>query len=67
MGYSGAALTAYAVEVHLTDFDAPGDGDIVDKITADLHGAGLPARASEVRAQLNAFHREALVQTGATD
>jgi hypothetical protein len=67
MGYSGGALTAYAVEVHLTDFDTPGDGDIIDKITADLHRAGLPARASEVRTQLNGFHREALIQTGATD
>jgi hypothetical protein len=66
MGLAGAALTAYAVEVHRADFDRPGDGDVV-KITADLHRAGLPVRASNVRAQLNAFHREALLQTHATD
>ncbi|OAH18526.1 hypothetical protein AX289_31495 [Methylorubrum populi] len=67
MGLSGAPLTAYAVEVHLADFEAPGDADVVDKITADLHRAGLPARPSEVRSRLNAFHREALTQTHATD
>lgn len=66
-GLSGPALTAYAVEVHLADFTASGDGDVVDKLTADLHRAGLPARPSDVRARLRVFHREALVQTHATD
>ena len=67
IGLSGPALTAYAVEVHQADFDAPGDSDVVDKIVADLHRAGVPARQSEVRARLSAFHREALTQTHATD
>lgn len=67
MGLEGAALTAYAVEVHLADFTAPGSGDVLAKLTADLHGAGLPLRPTEVRAKLSAFHREALVQTLATD
>ncbi|WP_293865750.1 ATPase inhibitor subunit zeta [uncultured Alsobacter sp.] len=67
MGLEGAALTAYAVEVHLADFTAPGDADVLDKLVADLHRAGLPARPSEIRARLSAFHREALLQTHATD
>jgi hypothetical protein len=67
IGLSGPTLTAYAVEVHLADFDAPGDSDVVDKIVADLHRAGVPALPSEVRARLSAFHREALTQTHATD
>ncbi len=67
MGLSGPALTTYAVEVHRADFEAPGDGDVVGKITADLHRSGLPARPSEVRSRLNAFHRQALAQSHATD
>jgi hypothetical protein len=60
-------MTAYAVEVHRADLDRPGDGDVVEKITADLHRAGLPVQASSVRAHMIAFHREALLQTHATD
>lgn len=67
IGLSGPALTAYAVEVHLADFDEPGDGDVIDKIVVDLSRAGVPASPSEVRARLSAFHREALIQTHATD
>lgn len=66
-GLSGPALTAYAVEVHLADFTAPGDADVIDKLASDLHRAGVPARPTEIRRRLNAFHREALVQTHATD
>jgi hypothetical protein len=67
IGLSGPALTAYAVQVHLADFQASGDHDVADKVTADLHRAGVPARPSQVRMRLNAFHREALIQTCVTD
>jgi hypothetical protein len=67
MGLEGPALTAYAVEVHLADFSVWGDADIIAKLSGDLHRAGLPVRPTEVRARLSAFHREALLQTQATD
>jgi hypothetical protein len=67
IGLSGPALTAYAVEVHLADYEFPGGADVVSKITADLHRAGLPVRPSEVRARFASFHREALNQNLATD
>jgi hypothetical protein len=67
MGLEGAALTAYAVEVHVSDFSAPGDADVLAKLAADLHRAGLPVRPTELRAKLSAFHREALLQTQSTD
>lgn len=67
MGLSGARLTAYATEVHLADFQLSGDADIVAKLVADLHRAGLAARPSEVRARLGAFHGQALRQTSRTD
>ncbi len=66
-GLSGPALTAYAVEVHMADFEVPGDADILAKIVSDLQLSGLPARPADVRARLNAFHREALAQTTSTD
>ena len=67
IGLSGPALTAYAFEVHAADFQAPGVGDVADKIMADLHRAGVPARPSELRERLSACHRKALLQTCATD
>lgn len=67
IGLSGAALTSYAVEVHLADFAVPGDADVVDKLTADLRDAGLAVGASEVRSRLSVFHRQALEQSLETD
>lgn len=67
LGFSGARLTAYAVEVHFADYEAIGDGDIVRKITSDLHCAGLTVGQSGVWSQLNVFHRDALLQTHVTD
>lgn len=67
MGYSGDALTAYAAAVHRADFELPGDQDVVSKVTADLHRAGIAMRPTEIRARLVACHREALRQTLVTD
>lgn len=67
MGLSDAALSAYAAEVHLSDFVEGGDADLVNKITTDLHRSGLAIGACEVRARLSACHREALRQTHVTD
>jgi hypothetical protein len=67
MGYAGDALTDYAAAVHRADFERPGDQDVISKVTADLHRAGIAMRPSEIRARLVAFHREALRQTLVTD
>src|SRR3712207_483048 len=42
LGLADADLTAYAVEVHLADFEIDGDADIVRKMTEDLSGGGVP-------------------------
>ena len=55
------------VEVHLPSLEVRGDGDVVGKITADLHLSGVRVRPTVVRERLKAFHREALQQTNATD
>jgi hypothetical protein len=67
MGLSGAALSAYAAEVHFSDFTEGGDSDVLNKITADLHRSGLAIEACEVRRRLSACHREALRQIHVTD
>jgi hypothetical protein len=67
MGLSGDALAAYAAEVHRADFERPGDQDVIAKVAADLHRAGIAMRPTEIRSKLVAFHREALRQTLVTD
>jgi hypothetical protein len=67
MGLSGAALTAYAVAVHVADHAVAGDADVAGKIAADLNRMGLPIPESTVRDKLGLFHREALLQLSATD
>ena len=67
LGHSGTAMTAYAVEVHRTDYEVAGDADVVAKIARDLNDKGLPIPEGVVREKLCLFHREALIQLGATD
>ena len=67
LGLADADLTAYAVEVHLADFEMDGDADVVRKMTEDLSGGGVPRSAQHVQDKLSQFHLEAFRQTGATD
>ncbi len=67
MGLSGAAMTAYAVNVHLADHQTSGDADVVAKIAADFRRKGLPIPEHVIRDKLCGFHREALAQLGHTD
>lgn len=67
LGLSGASLTAYAREVHLADFERPGEGDVIEKVARDLAGAGACMPEPQVAARLAAYHREALRQLHVTD
>jgi hypothetical protein len=67
LGLSNAELTAYAVEVHLADFEADGDADIVLKVANDLSAGGVSCSEQHVRDKLSGFHLEAFRQAGATD
>ncbi|MBM3645390.1 MAG: DUF1476 domain-containing protein [Alphaproteobacteria bacterium] len=51
MGKSGAAAEAYAKEVVMSDFDKPGDDDVVAKLIADLGAAGKATDAAAIRRQ----------------
>jgi hypothetical protein len=67
LGLSNAELTAYAVEVHMSDFETEGDADIVLKVTNDLSVGGAARSEKQVRDKLRGFHLEAFRQAGATD
>lgn len=67
MGLSGPDLTAYAAQVHRSDFEVPGSEDVLRKIVEDFQRAGRRERAADVREQLKRAHREALQQTHVTD
>ena len=67
LGLSGGELTAYAVEVHLADFNTEGDADVVGKVAGHLGAAGVASSEQHVRDQLSVFHLEAFRQVAATD
>jgi hypothetical protein len=67
IGLEGPAMSHYAGLIHFSDFEVPGDADIVRRVCSDLAAHGLEFREAEVRRKLSEFHREALRQTIATD
>jgi len=45
----------YARAVVRSDFEQPGDEDVLRKVSQDLVGAGLEVRESEVRSKMDEF------------
>jgi hypothetical protein len=43
----------YANAVVKSDFEQPGDDDVLRKVTQDLHGAGLSTTEGEVRSKMD--------------
>lgn len=41
LGLAGAELDAYAKTVVMSDFDKPGDDDVMEKVAADLKAKGI--------------------------
>jgi hypothetical protein len=67
LGLSNADLSSYATEVHLSDFERDGDGDIVGKVVHHLAAHGLSLSEQRVREKQFACHRGAFRQTAITD
>jgi hypothetical protein len=59
MGIQGAAAEAYAKEVVLSDFEKPGDDDVVEKVMADIQAKGLNLTEHKVRLQMERLLVEA--------
>lgn len=65
LGLPHAEHDAYAWSVHFADFEAPGDADVIAKVSRDLaeRGVGLPTR--QLRYQLDDMELRAFLQLSA--
>jgi hypothetical protein len=52
LGKRGAEADAYAKEVVLSDFEAPGDDDVVQKIAKDFAAAGVGVPERHIKKQM---------------
>lgn len=62
LGKSGADAEAYAKEVVASDFEKPGDGDVIVKVLKDLEAKGIDYDMDAIRKKLLAFGNEARIQ-----
>lgn len=53
LGKKGADADAYAKEVVLSDFEAPGEDDVIQKIEKDFTAAGVSFTDKQVRKQMD--------------
>jgi len=53
MQLTGDASDAYAKEVVASDFDKPGDDDVLQKVLADLVAKGVSVDARDVRIKMD--------------
>ena len=52
MGISGADSETYAKDVVASDFDRPGDDDVLEKVHGDLAAKGLGLSEKDVRKEM---------------
>ena len=62
MGLEGEHLESYGKAVVKSDFEQPGDEDVLRKVYGDLQGAGLPTSEGEVRRKMDELMAEAREQ-----
>ena len=62
MGLEGEHLESYARAVVKSDFEQPGDEDVLRKVFGDLQGAGLSTSEGEVRRKMDELMAEAREQ-----
>ncbi|MBM4106639.1 MAG: DUF1476 domain-containing protein [Phycisphaerae bacterium] len=59
LGLAGDAATEYAATVVKSDFEKPGDDDVIAKVLGDLGTKGIKLDAAAIRAELDKCHHEA--------
>lgn len=64
---SGGALSAYAEEVHQSDYKVAGDADIIAKLVRDLKANGIVCSEEEIGQLLKSCHRQSLLDSHSTD
>jgi hypothetical protein len=62
MGLSGDAVASYARDVVSADFDRAGDGDVVEKVLADLAAKGVTLTERDLRKKLDELQGVARAQ-----
>ena len=62
LGLTGDAAASYAKDVVMADFELPGDGDMIDKVKADLVKAGKTVSDHALTKQLQALEAESRKQ-----
>lgn len=53
LGFEGGDAEAYAKDVVVSDFDEPGDEDVLRKVLADLEAKSVEATGRSVRQQMD--------------
>ena len=62
MGISGDAADDYAKEVVVSNFDRPGDEDVLEKVLKDFTDKGLDISASRLRKEMDGLMETARAQ-----
>lgn len=62
MGLSGDALTTYLKDVVMSDFEKPGDDDVLQKVQADMKAAGIELDSSRLRKKMDELLQVAKAQ-----
>ena len=62
MDISGDAADDYAKEVVVSDFDRPGDEDVLEKVLKDFTDKGLDISASRLRKEMDSLMETARAQ-----
>ena len=62
LGYAGERADAYAKEVVASDFEAPGDDDVLQKVLKDLHEGGISITGAQVRTEMDSLMQTAKKQ-----
>jgi len=62
IGLDGQDAEAYAKDVVVSDFDEPGDDDVLRKVVGDLQGKGVDTDDATVRKQMDTLLEKAKQQ-----
>lgn len=62
LGKSGAEAEAYAKEVVMSDFEEPGEEDMIRKILADFTTAGIALKKGDIAYEINGLTEKAREQ-----
>ncbi len=59
IGLEGVEADAYAKDVVVSDFDRPGDEDVLEKVAADFESQGVSVSSEQIRDKMESLIPEA--------